>query len=109
MKSYFAANIAENINNSKISVVKAELAISMGDMESIKRHYTLCQQENGSLIGEYQKRRANHESLVSSLKDLNGFVQQISDIRHGQAKGLCVQKCREAIKKKSVQDLVIVM
>ena len=38
--THFAANIAESINNAKVYVVKAELALAMGDMSSTKKNYT---------------------------------------------------------------------
>ena len=36
LRTHFEANIAEAINNAKVFVVKGELSISIGDMESTK-------------------------------------------------------------------------
>jgi hypothetical protein len=43
-----------------VSVVKAEASLMIADVESMRKHYALVAQENGSLIGEYIKRANNH-------------------------------------------------
>jgi hypothetical protein len=67
LRSHFSANIAESVNNAKVFVVKGEFSLMLGDMDSLKKNYTVVQQENGNLITEYMKRRNNHEELVKYL------------------------------------------
>lgn len=64
LRSHFSANIAESVNNAKVFVVKGEFSLMLGDMDTLKKNYTIVQQENGNLITEYMKRRNNHEELV---------------------------------------------
>jgi len=86
LRGHFSANIAESVNNAKAFVVKGEFSLMLGDMVSLKKNYTIVQQENGSLIGEYIQRRNNHEELVKSLKELNNFIRKSSNLRMGPPK-----------------------
>ena len=64
MKTHFAANIADSIQNLKVAVVKAEASLLIYDIPGLRKNYALVQQENGNLIGEYLKRTNNHSELV---------------------------------------------
>ena len=68
MKTHFAANISDSIGNLKVAVVKAEASLIINDVISMRKHYAMVQQENGTLVGEYIKRTNNHQELVSTLK-----------------------------------------
>lgn len=92
LRNHFSANIAESVNNAKVFVVKAEFSLMLGDMTSLKKNYSIVQQENGNLIAEYMKRRNNHEELVKSLKDLNNFIRKASNLRVGSTKNQ-IGKC----------------
>lgn len=46
MRVQFSANISENINNVKVSIVKAESSLLIDDIDSMKRYYAYSQQEN---------------------------------------------------------------
>jgi len=39
LKTHFAANISENINNVKVFTVKAEASLMIDDVESMKKNY----------------------------------------------------------------------
>ena len=120
LRGHFSANIAESVNQAKAFVVKGEFSLMLGDMASLKKNYTIVQQENGNLIGEYMKRRNNHEELVKSLKELNNFIRKSSNLRVGPAKGsigksiipskpyiiYLVSKSRAAIKDKKTIDVI---
>jgi hypothetical protein len=60
LKTHFAANISESIQNLKVSVVKAEASLIIKDIVGLRRNYAQVQQENGTLVGEYIKRTNNH-------------------------------------------------
>ena len=64
LRGHFSANIAESVNNAKVFVVKGEFSMMLGDMSTLKKNYSIVQQENGNLIAEYMKRRNNHEELI---------------------------------------------
>ena len=49
-------------------MVKAEASLMIRDIETMRKNYSMVQQENGTLIGEYIKRTNNHEDLVGTLK-----------------------------------------
>lgn len=106
LRDHFSANIAESINNAKVFVVKGEFSLMLGDMASLKKNYTVVQQENGNLIGEYLKRRNNHEELLKSLNNLKDFIRKASNLHYGPPKNKIVAASREAIKEKRMQDIV---
>jgi len=85
MKTHFGANISDSMNNLKASIVKAEAALMIGDIEAMKKSYAVVQQENGSLIGEYLKRTNNHQQLIQTLKELNQMIKSASNLRIGNA------------------------
>ena len=68
LKTHFAANISESIQNLKVSVVKAEASLIIDDIENMRKNYSNVQMENGTLVGEYIKRANNHSDLVQTLK-----------------------------------------
>lgn len=68
LKVHFAANMSENINNLKASIVRAEASHMIDDVEGVRRNYASVIAENGALIGEYTKRSNNHTELLKSLK-----------------------------------------
>lgn len=68
LKVHFAANMSENINNLKASIVRAEASHMIDDVEGVRRNYAAVIAENGALIGEYTKRSNNHTELLKSLK-----------------------------------------
>jgi Bardet-Biedl syndrome 2 protein len=49
----------------------------------VKKNYATVQQENGNLIGEYLKRRNNHEELLKNLRELNNIIRKASNLRAG--------------------------
>jgi Ciliary BBSome complex subunit 2, C-terminal len=53
MKTHFAANMQENINNLKASIVRAEASHMIDDIDGLRKHYAEVTAENGALIGEY--------------------------------------------------------
>lgn len=43
LKSHFAANISESIQNLKVAVVKAEASLIINDVTTMRKHYALVQ------------------------------------------------------------------
>lgn len=85
LKIHFAANMSENINNLKASIVRAEASHMIDDVDGIRRNYANVIAENGALIGEYTKRSNNHAELLKSLKQLNNLIRLASCLRIGEA------------------------
>ena len=71
IKTQFAANISENIQNVKVFTIRGEASLMIDDLEGLKKNYAQVQQENTALINEYRKRQLNHEELLAALKQLN--------------------------------------
>lgn len=83
LKTHFAANISESIQNLKVSVVKAEASLIINDISNMRKNYAMVQQENGTLVGEYIKRANNHQDLMSTLKELSSMIRYASNLRIG--------------------------
>ena len=49
MRTHFAANISENVNNLKVHIVKAEASMMIDDVSSMLKSYANVQAENGAL------------------------------------------------------------
>jgi len=101
LKTHFAANISESIQNLKVSVVKAEASLIIHDIENMRKNYAMVQQENGALIGEYVKRANNHQELVATLKELNNMIRLASSLRLGKASKRVVAEARDCIRSQS--------
>ena len=75
MKTHFAANISENIQNVKVFTVRAEASLMIDDVDGMRSNYAQVQSENGALIAEYKRRQQNHDSLLKALKGLNSLIR----------------------------------
>jgi Bardet-Biedl syndrome 2 protein len=87
-------------------VVRAEDSRLLYDMESMRRAYTELYALNTQLLGAHNVRAANHESLVSSLKEVNQMIQKAANLRVGKPKTTVVVDCRAAIKTKNFTSLL---
>jgi hypothetical protein len=105
LKTHFAANIAESIQNLKVSVVKAEASLMISDISGMRKNYAQVHQQNGILVGEYIKRTNNHQDLVSNLKNLNNFIRFASNCRIGPPQKKLVADARACVKNQTL-DLI---
>ena len=105
MKTHFAANIADSIQNLKVAVVKAEASLLIYDIPGLRKNYALVQQENGNLIGEYLKRTNNHSELVQTLKELNNMIRQASNLRLGPDQKRVIAEARDCIRTSTTQHI----
>jgi Bardet-Biedl syndrome 2 protein len=78
----------------------------LGDMSSMRTHYTELMHMNRDLLGEYHKRSTNHEALLKGLKEVNRMIQLASRLRGGSVKTRIVSSCRAAIKENRIHDLL---
>ena len=78
LKTHFAANMQENMNNLKASIVRAEASHMIDDIDGLRKHYANVLAENGALLGEYQKRtKPINIEYVSCLTNFVLFVHII--------------------------------
>lgn len=105
LKTHFAANISENIQNVKVFIVRAESCLLVDDIEGLRKNYAQVQQENGALVGEYQKRTVNHEQLLKSLKQLNALIKQASNMRSGKKSKDLIAAARNLIKTNQLKKM----
>ena len=85
--------------------MKAEASLIISDVTTMRKHYAMVQQENGSLIGEYIKRSNNHQDLVTTLKDLNAMIRNASNLRIGQWQKRIVAEARDCIRKQTTDKI----
>jgi Bardet-Biedl syndrome 2 protein len=78
----------------------------MTDMHTMRRAYTELYTYNNQLISGYNVRAANHESLLSSLKEVNLMIQRAANLRVGAPKTSVVSECRAAVKANNMVDLL---
>lgn len=105
LKTHFAANMQENINNLKASIVRAEASHMIDDIDGLRKHYAEVLAENGALIGEYQKRTNNHQDLLKDLKQLNNYIRLGSHLRVGEPQKTVVALCRDCIRTNKIRKL----
>lgn len=109
LKIHFAANMSENINNLKASIVRAEASHMIDDVEGVRRNYAAVIAENGALIGEYTKRSNNHVELLKSLKQLNNLIRLAAGLRLGEPAKAVIAQCRDCIRSNKQKNLQVIM
>ena len=77
----------------------------INDVETMRKNYAVVKQENGTLIGEYIKRTNNHQSLVATLKELNGKIRIASNLHIGEPQKKVVSESRQCIKKQKTDKI----
>lgn len=77
----------------------------ISDIASMRKHYAVVHQQNGTLVGEYIKRTNNHQDLVANLKHLNNLIRFASNCRIGQYQKKIVADSRACIKNQTL-DLI---
>jgi Bardet-Biedl syndrome 2 protein len=78
----------------------------MFDMDSMRKSYTELSALNNMMIGNYNIRSHNHETLLSALKDVNQMIQKASCLRIGSAKSRVIADCRAAVKANNTHQLL---
>ena len=102
----FTAEMADQSQLIKMLVVQGEDARVLEDMRALKSSYAELYGTNNQLLGEFVKRRNNHEALLAALKEVNSAIQKASRLRVGRAKAQVVSGCRAAIKASQTAALI---
>jgi len=103
------AEMADQSNNAKTLVIRAEDARILGDIKAMRSAYSELYTLNAELMGEYSKRANNHEQLLAALKEVNHMIQKTARLRVGAAKTRIVTACRASIKANDIHGLFQIM
>ncbi|CAG9330233.1 BBS2 [Blepharisma stoltei] len=103
VRTQLSINMAENAQNVKALIVKAEDSRIQRNMGFFKQAMASLHQFNGELLSEFQIRTNNHNELLSYLKQVNQYIQRAGNLRYGQAKTRTIASFREAVKTKNMK------
>ena len=101
VRTQLTVNMAENCQNVKALIVKAEDARIQRNMQYFKQNLSNLHQFNGQLLSEYQIRANNHTELLNCLKIINQFIQRSGNLRCGQGKNKCIALFRDGVKNRN--------
>ncbi|EQC35357.1 hypothetical protein SDRG_07069 [Saprolegnia diclina VS20] len=101
--------MADDSNQIKNLVIRAEDARLLNDMGRMRSYYAELFTLNNQLLGEYTKRSTNHQALLDALKEVNNMIQLAARLRVGQAKSSVVVACRKAIKANNIHALFYIV
>jgi Bardet-Biedl syndrome 2 protein len=101
--------MADDSQRIKALIIRAEDCRLMFDMDSMRKAYTELSGLNNGLITAYNIRAKNHETLLTSLKDVNQMIQKASNLRAGIAKNRVVTDARTAIKENNMDALITIL
>lgn len=87
IRARFTADLAHASQAVKALVVQAEDGRQLCDMATVRREYAELYNLNAELLGEFVKRRTNHEALLAALKQVNAMVQKASRLRGKRRRG----------------------
>uniref|UniRef100_K3WPT3 Bardet-Biedl syndrome 2 protein homolog n=1 Tax=Globisporangium ultimum (strain ATCC 200006 / CBS 805.95 / DAOM BR144) TaxID=431595 RepID=K3WPT3_GLOUD len=101
--------MADDSNQVKNLIIRAEDARILNDMSRMRRYYSELFTLNNQLLGEYTKRSTNHQALLDALKEVNSMIQLAARLRFGNAKQTVVAACRKAIKNNNIHALFYIV
>lgn len=103
VRTQLSINMAENAQNVKALIVKAEDSRIQRNMSHFKQAMATLHQFNGELLSEFQIRTNNHNELLNYLKQVNQYIQKTGNLRAGTAKTRTISMFREAVKTKNLR------
>ena len=78
LKTHFAANISENIQNVKVFTVRGEASLMIDDMDGLKKNYAQVQQENTALTrGELMPKNSSYFKRDDGIMSMK--VRELED------------------------------
>ncbi|OQR96281.1 bardet-Biedl syndrome 2 protein [Achlya hypogyna] len=101
--------MADDSNQIKNLVIRAEDARLLNDMGNMRSYYAELFTLNNQLLAEYTKRSTNHQALLDALKEVNNMIQLAARLRAGQAKSSVIVACRKAIKANNIHALFYIV
>ena len=106
LRTQLTVNMAENCQNVKALIVKAEDARIQQNMSYFKQSLSSLHQFNGELLGEYQIRANNHSELLNCLKIVNQYIQRAGNLRCGQKMNKTIASFREGVKNRNIDKII---
>jgi Bardet-Biedl syndrome 2 protein len=104
-----AADMADESQLVKALIVRAEDSRLLADMKTMRKAYTQLYALNNQLISNYNLRANNHETLLSSLKEVNNMIQKVANLRVGKTKATLIADCRNAVKANDMEGLLLLL
>lgn len=104
-RTSLTADMADDSARIKALIIRAEDSRLMMDMNSMRKSYTELTGLNNGLIGAYNIRMKNHDTLVASLKEVNQMIQRSANLRIGDPKNRLVSDSRAAVKENRIMDI----
>jgi Bardet-Biedl syndrome 2 protein len=108
-RTSLTADMADESARIKALIIRAEDSRLMMDMETMRKSYTELTGLNNGLVGAYNIRMKNHESLLTALKEVNQMIQRAATLRVGNAKNSVVNDSRAAIKENRMIDIARIL
>ncbi|KAF0683990.1 Aste57867_24071 [Aphanomyces stellatus] len=102
-------DMADDSNQIKHLVIRAEDARILNDMRGMRSFYSELFSLNNQLLGEYTKRATNHQALLDALKEVNSMIQLAARLRNGAPKSAVIVACRKAIKANNIHALFYIV
>merc|ERR1712176_703164 len=106
IRNKLSVDIASNTGVIKNLIVKAEDSRIQKNYKSFKKQFSDLYDVNQEMLAEFLKRENNHKNLLSSLKEINQTIQQMSRLRVGKSQKMTVTLSRQAVKNKNVDSLI---
>jgi Bardet-Biedl syndrome 2 protein len=103
------ADMADESARIKALIIRAEDSRLMMEMDSMRKSYTELTGLNNGLVGAYNIRMKNHESLLAALKEVNQMIQRSANLRVGNAKNRVVNDSRAAVKENRMMDIASIL
>jgi len=106
IRNRLSIDIASNTAVIKNLLVKAQDSRVQRNYKPFKLQFSELFDVNQQMVGEFKKRRSNHQLLIAALKATNQTIEKVSRLRVGKYQKMTVTLSRNAIKKKNVEALI---
>ncbi|BES93022.1 Bardet-Biedl syndrome 2 protein homolog [Nesidiocoris tenuis] len=100
------ATIADTANLIRGLIVQAEDSRLLMVMKDLRECYSQLQQVNSELMRSYALRNANHNEILTTLRNINNIIQHAARLRVGREKNEIAQQCRLAVANNNVNALI---
>lgn len=105
VRSQLAADIADSSSLVKSLLIRAEDARLLKQYQMMRSLYLDLQSVNRELLNGFRIREKNQSDLVTTLKQINLWIQRMGNTRVGRYKNDLIQACRLAIKQNNLASL----
>ncbi|NXX82248.1 BBS2 protein, partial [Urocolius indicus] len=103
------ADVAQRSSLVRSTLVLAEDARLLRDMQNMKKQYMELYDLNKQLINQHKIRCNNHTELMVNLKAVNRAIERAGRLRVGKPKAQVISACRDAIQSNNFNMLFRIM